>query len=334
MTEIVSPKQKMANLRSMLMNEKVMAQIMSALPRHIDGKRLFRVYLTAVQTTPRILECDPVSVIGAVIQAAQVGLSLDSVFGEGFLIPRWNKNTNGFVAQFQTGYKGLRKLAFTSDKGIRDIYARVVYENDQFDYAYEPASLAHRPTDSEVRGGLKYAYAKVIWHSKDEGTYDRFIVVGTPEINKAKSASDSAKKGYGPWIDNTEAMWAKTALRRLCDTLTLSADSDLARAMVSEDSEEAGRHAVAALELDLSSVASAAPQLQEPQRSALDQLAEQSGGQAPVQQHRRRRTTQQEPAPTSPAQPSVAQPAAPWRAEEDDERVSGNIDRRTGEVIE
>jgi len=330
MTEVVSPKQKMANLRSLFMNEKVQAQILSALPRHIDGKRLFRVYLTAVQTTPRILECDPISVIGAVIQAAQVGLSLDSVFGEGFLIPRWNKNTNSFVCSFQTGYKGLRKLAFTSDKGIRDIYARVVYENDVFEYAYEPATLSHRPTDSEVRGPLKYAYAKVIWSSKEEGTYDRFVVVGTPEINKAKSASDSAKKGYGPWIDNTEAMWAKTALRRLCDTLTLSADTDLARAMVAEDSEEAGRHAVA--ELDLSSLASSAPQLQEPTRSALDQLADaptQPAGQ-PVQ--RRRRAVQQEPVTAPPA--AAARPEVNTRPIDDDERIVGNIDRRTGEVIE
>jgi recombination protein RecT len=332
MSEIVSPKQKMANLRSLLMNEKVQAQIMSALPRHIDGKRLFRVYLTAVQTTPRILECDTVSVIGAVIQAAQVGLSLDSVFGEGFLIPRWNKNTNTFVAQFQTGYKGLRKLAFTSDKGIRDIYARVVYENDVFEYAYEPATLRHTPADADTRGPLKYAYAKVIWK---EDNYDRFIVVGTPEINKAKGASDSAKKGFGPWIDNTEAMWAKTALRRLCDTLTLSADSDLARAMVSEDSEEAGRHAVAGLDLDFSSLsaASAAPQLQEPTTSALDQLAEQSGGQtpAPVQQ-RRRRAVQQEPV-AAPTQPAAVQPVSPQHTQEE-ERIVGNIDRRTGEVIE
>jgi recombination protein RecT len=331
MSEIIPPKQKMANLRTMLMSEKVQAQILSALPRHMDGKRLFRIYLTAVQTTPRILECDPVSVIGAVMQAAQVGLSLDSVFGEGFLIPRWNKNTNCFVCSFQTGYKGLRKLARDSDSKIRDIYARVVFENDQFEYAYEPASLMHRPTDSEVRGALKYAYAKVIWHSKDDGSYDRFVVVGLPEIKKAMSASDSAKKGYGPWIDNTEAMWAKTALRRLCDTLTLSADSDLAKAMVSEDTEEAGRHAISGLDLDLST----SQQPQEPTRGALDQLA---AGQAPtpVLQQRRRRGPQQEQPQAVTQQPAAAPPpSAPrQRAEDDDERIVGTIDPRTGEVIE
>jgi recombination protein RecT len=320
--EIIPARQKMASLRSLLMSDKVQAQILSALPRHIDGKRLFRVYLTAVQTTPRILECDPVSVIGAVIQAAQVGLSLDNVFGEGYLIPRWNKNTNTFVCGFQTGYKGLRKLARDSDSKIRDIYARVVFENDQFEYAYEPAKLAHRPTDSEVRGALKYAYAKVIWHSKEVGNYDRFVVIGAPEIKKAMAASDAAKKGYGPWIDNTEAMWAKTALRRLCDTLTLSADSDLAKAMVSEDSEDAGRHALTGVDLDFTSAASP-PQLREPQPSALDNLADSPAQVTAPQPQRRRRVVQEQPAPA----------AAP-PAQADDERIVGNIDRRTGEVIE
>lgn len=334
--EIVASKTKMANLRALLTSDKVSAQIMSALRGTLDDKkRMFRVYLTAVQTTPRILECDPISVIGAVMQAAQVGLSLDNVFGEGFLIPRWNKNTGGFVCGFQTGYKGLRKLALHSDKGVRDIYARVVHANDRFDYSYEPKNLVHTPyEDPDGRGPLKYAYAKVIW--KEDG-YDRFVVVTSAEIKKAQSASDAAKKGYGPWIENPEAMWAKTALRRLCDTLTLSTETELVRAMAAEDSETGG--SLAGLDIDISMPA---PVQTHRDDGPLDNLAKQQGSQptAPAQRQGRRRRSDaatgepSHPEPSSDNNAPPAQTQSSGGAPQQEERIVGTIDPRTGEVIE
>jgi recombination protein RecT len=281
--EIVPAEQKLASLRRLLMSDKVQKQILSALPRGMDGQRMFRVYLTAVQKTPKILECEPVSVIGAVMQSAQLGLSLDSVFGEGFLIPRFNKNTRGQVMQFQVGYKGMRRLALKADDTIRDIYSRVVYANDLFEFAYEPKTLRHAPADSGGRGGLKFAYAKVIW--KDG--YDRFVVLGRPEIEKAQQSSDSFKQGYGPWRDHEEAMWAKTALRRLCDTLTLHSESDLARAMAAEDGD--GRSALTAGDLDIPmEIADEGNGAAPANGSALDRLAGQGQGAPPAQQRRRR----------------------------------------------
>jgi recombination protein RecT len=296
-SEIVPAEQKLAGLRRLLMSEKVQRQILTALPRNINGERMFRVYLTAVQKTPKILDCDPVSVIGAVMQAAQLGLSLDSVFGEGFLIPRWNKNTRGQVLQFQIGYKGLRRLGLKADDTMRDIYARVVYANDLFEFAYEPKTLRHTPADSTARGDIKFAYAKVIW--KDG--YDRFVVVGKPEIDKAKASSDSFKAGYGPWIDHEDAMWSKTALRRLCDTLTLNSESDLAKGMVAEDGD--GRQALTAADLDMViPVVDANGGNGHSGGSALDQLAGQ-GAQQPQQpaqpKQRRQRTVQTTGAPAA-----------------------------------
>jgi len=329
--EIVPARQKMANLRALLTSEKVTKQIMAALPRHIDGQRLFRVYLTAVQTTPRILDCDPISVVGAVIQAAQVGLSLDNVFGEGFLIPRWNKNTQGHVANFQTGYKGLRKLALQSDKGIRDIYARVVHQNDRFEYSYEPKHLVHTPCeDPDARGPLKYAYAKVIW--KEDG-YDRFVVVTSAEIKKAQASSDAYKKDYGPWVENPEAMWAKTALRRLCETLTLSAETELARAMVAEDADAGGAHALAGLDVDISMPA---PVQTSRDGGALAELSKQDAEPQAPQGRRRRQPQARAEEPSAPPPPAATSAGAPAtsNAPPAEERPVGSIDRRTGETIE
>ena len=329
--EIVPAKQKMANLRSLLTSDKVSGQIMNALKGTVeDKKRMFRVYLTAMQTTPRILDCEPISVIGAIMQAAQVGLSLDTVFGEAFLIPRWNKNANATVCGFQIGYKGLCKLARTSDAGVRDIYARVVYQNDRFEYSYEPKTLIHTPCeDPDARGPLKYAYAKVIWK---EDNYDRFVVVTAAEIKKATDASDSFKKGFGPWVDNPDAMWAKTSLRRLCNTLSLNAESDLAKAMVAEDAETGGRHVIG-LDFDLSLPASTPAPGSTREEGPLDKLANQPAVPASAPQQRQRRRRGEGAAQNGDNAP-VDPPAGQQQRSTFEDRPVGSVDSRTGEVIE
>jgi phage RecT family recombinase len=243
-------------------------KIISMVPKHVDGARLFEVYRTTAQTTPSLLECVPMSIIGSIVQAAQLGLSLDNVFGEAYLVPRYNKNQGAKVAQFQIGYKGLRKLALLADPELRDVYAREVYENDHFDYTLEPPEMKLRPAeDPSGRGRLKYAYAKGIW--RDD--YERFHVLTTVDIQKIKKASDAAQKGYGPWVDWEEAMWRKSALRAFLGTLTLSADTPLARAMGAEEITGA----------DVADIESLGPVEDVPQiaapKSALDAVADNAG---------------------------------------------------------
>ncbi len=266
MSEIQSTNENKQQLRSLL--RKYEGRIASMVPRHLDGKRLFQVYMVAAQTSPGLSECVPMSIIGAVVQAAQLGLSLDTVFGEAYLIPRWNKHAQAKVAQFQIGYKGLRKLALQADPELRDVYAHEVYEHDHFSYSYEPPELQFRPAeDPEARGKLKYAYGKAIWRDQ----YDRFVVLTTPEINKIKKASDAATSGKSPWNTWEEAMWRKSALRKLLGSLTLSADSPLAKAM---GAEEVDGEQVAEIE---SLVATDAPQLSEKPPTALDAVADAAG---------------------------------------------------------
>lgn len=340
-SEIVPAKQKMANLRALLTSDKVAGQIMNALKGTVeDKKRMFRVYLTAMQTTPKILECEPISVIGAIMQAAQVGLSLDTVFGEAFLIPRWNKNAGATVCGFQIGYKGLCKLARTSDHGLRDIYARVVYQNDHFSYSYEPKRLEHTPCeDPDARGPLKYAYAKVIWK---EDNYDRFVVVTQAEIKKAQAASDSFKKNFGPWLDNPDAMWAKTSLIRLCKTLNLNAESDLSKALAADDAEAGGK-SVTGFDFDLSLPATTPGSSREEGGSVLDNLAgqpPQPAAPAPRQQRRRRAGEQQQGQQQEQQQdreheePSSPRASSQQQQRPFEERPVGSVDPRTNEVIE
>lgn len=234
--QILPYAEKLKTLRGELLRSK--SEILKALPNHLDAERMFRLYLTCAQVTPRLGDCLPVSVVGAVMQSAQLGLSLEGVLGEAYLIPRRNKNVGGaYVAHFQIGYKGLRKLARQADSDLRDIFAVPVFKNDVFDYelGLNP-TLTHRPVKQGSRGHLIAAYAVAWW--KDE--YKRFFVADEDVITKARQSSDafkrSAREGTNdsPWHTHPEAMWQKTAIIRLCGQMTLSSDSMLARALVAE----------------------------------------------------------------------------------------------------
>ena len=61
-------------------------EIERALPKHLPVDRIMRIALTAFRKVPTLAECDPVSVLAAVIQASQLGLEVQQN-GEAFLVP-------------------------------------------------------------------------------------------------------------------------------------------------------------------------------------------------------------------------------------------------------
>jgi recombination protein RecT len=232
--EMKTYQEKVTTLRQLMIKSE--QQILKALPRQLDSSRMFRVYLTAVQTTPGLVDCDPLSVLGSVLQSAQFGLSLDTVLGESFLIPRWNKHRGCKVAQFQIGYKGYVKLMRNADKDLRDVFAHTVHENDVFEWelGMEPIIKAHRPPLTN-RGEPVAAYAVAVW----QDSYKRFELVDQEQIERVLSSSDSYQRakrdgGDSPWLQHKPAMYRKTALRQLGNRMPLSAESDLAKAMTNE----------------------------------------------------------------------------------------------------
>ena len=54
--------------------DKMKPQFAMVLPRHITPDRMVRVALTAIQNTPKLLDCDKTSLYSAVMRAAQLGL--------------------------------------------------------------------------------------------------------------------------------------------------------------------------------------------------------------------------------------------------------------------
>lgn len=216
---------------------KALAQIQpalaAALPTHMKAERMVRIALTALRKNPKLGQCDLKSFIGAVMQAAQLGLEPDGTLGEAYLIPY------GQECQLVPGYKGLLKLARQSGQ-ISTVVARVVHARDEFKFSFGLAEvLIHVPSDDPDPGALTRVYA--IARMRDGGV--QVDVMSAYEVNKIRDGSQGYQnaKRYNrptPWETHVEEMWKKTALRRLCKLLPAS--TELARAVAMDEAADAG----------------------------------------------------------------------------------------------
>ncbi|MBN6887766.1 recombination protein RecT [Cytobacillus horneckiae] len=186
--------------------KKMGPEIQRALPKHMDADRIARIALTAVRTTPKLLDCDQTSFLAAIMQSAQLGVEPNTGLGQAYLIPY------GKQVQFQLGYKGLIDLAVRSGQ-YKAIYAHEVYENDVFDHSYGlNKDLIHKPS-AIPKGDPKGYYA--VYHLQNGG-YD-FVYWTRERIDQhANKFSQAVQKGWtSPWKTNYDAMAKKTVLKEV-----------------------------------------------------------------------------------------------------------------------
>ena len=235
--------------------EKMKPQIRLALPKHLDPNRMARVFLTAVQRSPQLLQCTPESLAGALVIASQLGLEPDGILGHGYLVAfRNNKKGGIYECQFMPGYRGLMKVARQSGE-ISALYARAVHRRDHFEREQGlDEKLIHRPFEPDLDdiderakkekwnqqqiaeamtpGRLTHVYA--VARFKDGGY--QFEVMTRAEVELVRARSKSADDG--PWVTDYEAMALKTVMKRLCKWIPGSVEKDLAVGLV--DKAEAG----------------------------------------------------------------------------------------------
>ena len=112
--------------------KKVFPAIKTIVPRHMTPERLARMALTTISCTPKLAQCTPASLVGAVMNCAVLGLE-PNLMGHAYLVPYWNNKQRSYECQFQIGYKGYLELIRRTGE-VSQVYARKVYENDLFVY--------------------------------------------------------------------------------------------------------------------------------------------------------------------------------------------------------
>lgn len=201
-------------------------EIAKALPTVMTPERFTRIALSAVGNTPKLAVCTPQSFLGAMMNAAQLGLEPNTPLGQAYLIPYENRKKGITECQFQIGYKGLLDLAYRSGE-VSMVDAQVVYENDKFDYelGLNPI-LKHKPSMANRGNPISY-YAIV---KLKNGGYSFQVM----SYNDVKKHAEKYSKTYsnGPWQTNFDEMAKKTVLKKALKYAPLK--TDFVRA-VSED---------------------------------------------------------------------------------------------------
>ncbi len=202
-------------------------EIKKALPSVITPERFTRMVFTALSNNPKLKECTPTSFLGAMMQAAQLGLEPNTPIGQAYLVPYRNKGK--LECQFQLGYKGGIDLAYRSGE-IKDIQAHEVYENDTFEYEFglEP-KLKHIPATHD-RGNVIMYYA--VFHMVNGG-YGFEVMSREDIINHAQKTSQSFNIPYSPWSKYFDEMAKKTVIKKMLKYAPIK--TDFVRALAADE---------------------------------------------------------------------------------------------------
>jgi recombination protein RecT len=202
--------------------ERLKPAMAKALPSAVPPEWFARVSLTLLRRQPELLKCSQQSLMGGLMQAAQLGLEPGPPLGLCWLVPFWDKKTQTYEVTFILGYTGLIRLARRSGS-ILKIEARVVYENDHFAVSYGlNERLDHDPVVDGDRGKFRCVYALAEY----VGGGHNFVVLSKADVDKYRERSKSSQQG--PWVTDYAAMAEKTAVRRLRPFLPMSIEMQTA----------------------------------------------------------------------------------------------------------
>jgi phage RecT family recombinase len=175
--------------------------------------------LQSINKSAQLQKCSGESVLQAVVNIANVGLTLNPAAKEAYLIPRYNSLSRSMEACLDPSYIGLVKL-LTDTGSVKSMVCQIVYTGDNFDIdlANNQNPVTHKPElSSSKRGEFKGVYAlatlsdgtrQVEWMDKDEveqirsrsETYKAFVA------NKIQSCT---------WASDFGEMARKTVIKRI-----------------------------------------------------------------------------------------------------------------------
>jgi len=210
-------------------------QLAAALPTHLRTDRFNRICMTALRRTPKLMQCTPVSLLGALMECAQFGLE-PGVGQQIHLIP-YGKEVTVII-----GYQGYVELARRA--GITIHPPRIVREGDEFDvdWGNPDRQLTHKPAFST-------APLTHVWAMATGDTIATVVeVMSRAQIEDVREhqLSKSRSPNKSPWTTHPEEMARKTVVRRLAKYLPKSAefmraesfDSTVVTGMTAEGSAE------------------------------------------------------------------------------------------------
>lgn len=220
------PLTQVTSVKELLWNDAAKTQLQQVAAAHMKPERMMRLMANAIRTTPKLGECDPMSLLGGLMTCAGLGLEPNTIMGHAYLIPFKNNRKGITEVQLVVGYKGLIDLARRSGH-ITSISANIHYSDDEV-WEYEEgteARLRHVPGAQE--GDKLHAYA--IAKFRDGG--HAYVVLPWAKVMKIRDGSQGWQTAVrfnatdkNPWKTHEDEMAKKTAIRALAKYLPLSVE--------------------------------------------------------------------------------------------------------------
>jgi len=199
----------LADLKTMLATN-YMKQIENYFGDPKKAMKFLSSVVASVQKNPKLLECEPTSVINAFITMAQLELMPSEVSGEAYVLP-YNDRNKGLIAQFQLGYQGLVTLFYRA--GAKKIHSDIVRKNDKFSYVN--GEITHEPdVFSADRGEARGAYVII---DLQQGGRVAKVMSAAEIMGIGKKFSKSYSSSFSPWNQSQDPelwMWKKTVLKQ------------------------------------------------------------------------------------------------------------------------
>lgn len=193
------------------LHKNYLAQIKNFFGDEKQAMKFLSSVMSDVQKNPKLLDCEPITLVNSYMTMAQLGLMPSGISGEAYVLPYNNKS--GMIAQFQLGYQGLVTLFYRA--GGQSIRVEIIRKNDKF--TYKNGKIDHDINimmSNKERGEVVGAYA--------------VAVVNGEEISKAMNIADIMEMGkkfsksfssqYSPWNPANDLegwMVKKTVLKQL-----------------------------------------------------------------------------------------------------------------------
>ncbi|MFE9382325.1 recombinase RecT [Streptomyces sp. NPDC007025] len=120
------------------------------------------------------------------------------------------------------GYQGIVELVYRAG-AVSSVIVETVRQSDTFRYTPGRDERPIHEIDwfADDRGPLVGVYAYAVMK---DGATSKVVVLNKRQVMEAKAKSDSRNSQYSPWQTNEEAMWLKTAVRRLAKWVPTSAE--------------------------------------------------------------------------------------------------------------
>lgn len=185
----------------------------------LNVNQLMASVVLAVAKNDYLLNCDPTSLILAVLQGAREGIrSFSGPYAGGYLVPFGGKVT------LIHNYKFLMDVALECG-AVAGLSWGMVRENDTFEYEMGTSPfLRYKKCLTKERGAPVCSWAVATLPSGEQ----RIDVLELEYLDRIREDSlakiDEAKQKYSPWIKWAEEMVIKTQIRHVLKTCGLNFD--------------------------------------------------------------------------------------------------------------